>query len=48
MLQLQQAGISTASSELLLLRMLIKIDQLCIEREKLKQELPSPVKGTLR
>jgi len=39
-LQLQRAGIPTASAELLLLRMQVKVDELCIEREKLKQELP--------
>lgn len=44
-LQLQRAGISTASAERLLLRMQIKIDQLCIEREKLKQGLTGPTKG---
>ena len=40
-LQLQRAGIPTASAELLLLRMQVKIDQLCIKREELKQELPA-------
>ena len=39
-LSLQRAGISPASAELLLMRMLIKIDELCIEREKAKRELP--------
>jgi hypothetical protein len=38
MLQLQRAGISTASSELLLARMHTKIDALCAERERLKAE----------
>jgi hypothetical protein len=40
-LQLQRAGIPTASAELLLLRMQIKIDQLCIKREELKKGLPA-------
>ena len=39
MLQLQRAGISTASAEALLSRMLEKIDTLCAERDKLKAEL---------
>jgi hypothetical protein len=37
-LQLQRAGISTASAELLLTRMLAKIDDLCAERDRLKAE----------
>jgi hypothetical protein len=37
-LQLQRAGISTASAELLLTRMLAKIDDLCAERDSLKAE----------
>jgi hypothetical protein len=40
-LQLQRAGISTASAELLLARMHSKIDALCAERERLKAEQPS-------
>jgi len=40
-MQLQRAGISSTSAEALLDRMLIKIDQLCAERDKLKNELPS-------
>jgi hypothetical protein len=43
--QLQRAGISTASAEALLERMLNKIDDLCVERERLKKEKPSPMKG---
>jgi hypothetical protein len=39
-LQLQRAGISTASAELLLARMHSKIDGLCAERERLKQQQP--------
>jgi hypothetical protein len=37
--QLQRAGISTASAEALLERMLTKIDAMCAERDKLKKEL---------
>ena len=37
-LQLQRAGISTASAELLLERMLVKIEGLCDERDRLKEE----------
>ena len=33
--QLQRAGISTASAEALLERMLVKIDAMCAERDKL-------------
>ena len=43
-LQLQRAGISTASAELLLGRMHAKIDQLCSERERLKKGQPSKPK----
>jgi hypothetical protein len=43
-LQLQRAGISTASAELLLTRMLAKIETLCAARDKLRRELP-PTKG---
>jgi hypothetical protein len=39
-LQLQRAGISTASAELLLGRMNAKIDGLCEQRERLKAESP--------
>lgn len=39
-LQLQRAGISIASAELLLGRMHAKIDSLCAERDRLKKELP--------
>jgi hypothetical protein len=39
-LQLQRAGVPTASSEVLLQRMLDKIDGLCAERDRLKVELP--------
>ncbi len=35
-LQLQRAGIPTASAEALLQRMLDKIDGLCVERDRLK------------
>jgi hypothetical protein len=36
--QLQRAGISTASAELLLQRMLSKIDELCGQRDVLKKD----------
>jgi hypothetical protein len=42
--KLQQAGISTASAEALLERMLDRIDKLCAERDRLKKE-QGPVKG---
>ena len=41
-LQLQRAGIPTASAEDLLQRMLDKIDVLCSERDRLKAEVPRP------
>jgi hypothetical protein len=44
-LQLQRAGISTASAELLLTRMLAKIEGLCAERERLKGEQGGQTKG---
>jgi hypothetical protein len=44
-LQLQRAGVSTASAEILLGRMLAKIDNLCAQRDALKKELPGPMKG---
>jgi hypothetical protein len=44
-LQLQRAGIPTASGELLLQRMLAKVETLCAERDRLKRELPPPTKG---
>jgi hypothetical protein len=43
-LQLQRAGICTASAELLLARMHTRIDELCSERERQKKELPSKSK----
>jgi hypothetical protein len=43
--QLQRVGISTASAEALLERMLNKIDELCAERDKLKKSQPRPTKG---
>ena len=39
-LSLQRAGISTASAELLLARMQVKIEALCAQRERLKEEQP--------
>jgi hypothetical protein len=44
-LQLQRAGICTASAEVLVGRMLVKIDTLCAERDRLKKELPGHMKG---
>ena len=44
-LQLQRAGISTASAELLLGRMHAKIDDLGAERERLKKEQGGQTKG---
>ena len=43
-LQLQRAGIATASAEALLERMQNKIDTLCTERDRLKKE-QGPVKS---
>ena len=43
--QLQRAGIPTASAELLLGRMHAKIDSLCAERERLKKQMPGHMKG---
>ena len=43
-LQLQRAGIATAAAELLLERMLAKVERLCAERDCLKKEQP-PVSG---
>ena len=43
--QLQRAGIPTAPAEALLDRMLNNIDGLCAERDRLKKERPSPMKG---
>jgi hypothetical protein len=37
-MQLQRAGVSSASAEALLDRMLTKIDDLCDERDRLKRE----------
>jgi hypothetical protein len=44
-LQLQRAGISTAAAELLLQRMLAKIEGLCDGRDRLKREEDGPTKG---
>ena len=44
-LQLQRAGISTASAELLLGRMYAKIEGLCAGRDRLKAEQGGPTKG---
>ena len=42
---LQRAGISSASPEAPLERMLNKIDELCAERDKLKKDQPRPTRG---
>jgi hypothetical protein len=47
-LQLQRAGISTASAGLLLTRMLANIDGMCIERDRLKKEEGSSTGGPTR
>ena len=44
-LQLQRAGIATASAEALLERMLARIDDLCVQRDELKKSQPGPTKG---
>ncbi len=44
-LQLQRAGISTAAAELLLARMLAKIEDLCGERDRLRKEQGGLPKG---
>jgi hypothetical protein len=46
-LQLQKAGIATVSAEVLLERMLTKIDGLCAERDRLKAESPPAVNRVL-
>jgi hypothetical protein len=46
-LQLQRAGIPTASAEALLQRMLDRIDGLCVERDRLKKEV-APAKRVPR
>ena len=43
--QLQYSGISSASAEALLDRMLDKIDELCAERDRLKKEQPGHNRG---
>jgi hypothetical protein len=42
--QLQRAGIATASSEVLLQRMITKVEGLRAERDRLKKERPQPLK----
>ena len=43
--QLQRAGVSTASADALLERMLNKIDELCAERDRVKKDQAGPTKG---
>ena len=45
-LQLQRAGIPTGPAEALLQRMLDRIDGLCLERDRLKKQMP-PVRGKI-
>jgi hypothetical protein len=44
-LQLQRSGINSLPAEALLARMLSSIDNMCAERERLRKEQGSPVKG---
>jgi hypothetical protein len=44
-LQLQRSGIPSASAEVLLGRMLGKIETLCEQRDRLKKKLPGHMKG---
>lgn len=44
-LKLQRAAIDTASAELLLGRMLAKIETFCAERDRLRKAQGGPVKG---
>ncbi len=44
-LQLQRAGIGTASAQALLSRMEAKVESLCAERDALKAAQPSQTKG---
>ena len=44
-LQLQRAGVGTASAEALLSRMEAKVDALCAERDALKAAEPREAKG---
>jgi hypothetical protein len=43
--QLQRAGTPTASADALWERMLNKIDEMCADRDRLKKEQPSAMKG---
>ena len=43
--KLQHSGISSASADALLDRMLNKIDELCAERDRLQKQQPGPNKG---
>jgi hypothetical protein len=44
-MQLQRAGIPSTSAEALLARMLNKIDDLCAQRDRLKQEQSKALRG---
>ncbi|WP_018321644.1 hypothetical protein [Bradyrhizobium sp. WSM2793] len=39
-IQLQRAGIGTASAEALLVRMQVKVDDLCAQRDEMKKATP--------
>ncbi len=43
-LQLQQAGINSLPAEALLARMISNIDNMCLERDRLKKQQPSKAK----
>lgn len=46
-LQLQRAGISTASAEALLVRMTAKVDDLCAQRDEMKKAQPTPARSNV-
>jgi hypothetical protein len=43
--QLEKAGINTLPAQALLARMTVKIESLCAERDKLRQEVGYPKRG---
>ncbi len=44
-LQLQRAGVGTASAEALLARMQDRVEQMCLQRDEMKRADPGPVRG---
>jgi hypothetical protein len=44
-LQLQRAGLGTASAETLLARMQDRVEQMCLQRDEMKRADPGPVRG---